>query len=365
MSSKAKILVTSAAGKTGLQVSMRLLSLGHPIRAIVRRDDARAAALRSAGAEVMVGDVYAVPDMRRAMKGVQRAYHCAPTAPNGQLFSGVFATAAVEERVEHVVTLGQWLSSPHHPSHFTREVWLSEQMLATLPDTTLTIVNPGWFADNYFMVMGMAAQLGVMPMPLGDGDTAKNAPPSNEAMAAVAAAALADPATHAGKTYRPTGPELLSPNQIADAMGQALGRRVRYMPVSEKMFHKALTANPPGNFSFQALSQLTLYAQEYRRGTFAVGGATDVVQTVGGLPAESFVETARREAQKRPETRRTLGNRMAGIWGFMKTGMTPAPNLPRILRHADLHMPADATLAIDSAEWRSTHGAAPKLVKAA
>lgn len=365
MSRKPTVLVTSGAGKTGLQVALQLRRKGLGVRAFVRKDDARSAKLRAAGAEVFIGNQYAIRDMRKAMAGVQRAYHCAPTAPNGLHFGAVFAAAAAEAGLEHVVMLGQWLAQPDHPSVFTRDVWLSEQMLKTLPNTGLTVVNPGWFADNYFMVMGLAAQLGVMPMPLGDGDKKKNAPPSNEAIGAVAAAALADPAAHAGQTYRPTGPELLSPNEIAEAMGQAMGRKVRYMPISEKLFHKALTANPPGNYSHQALSQLTLYAREYQRGTFAVGGATDIVETVGGVPAESFVETARREAANRPETRHSTANRLAGIWAFVKTGITPAPNLEKKIRALDLPLLPEGEMSADSAEWRKTHAPEPRIFSAA
>jgi len=40
-------------------------------------------------------------------------------------------------------------------------------------------------------------------------EDSRNAPPSNEDIARVAVAALMDPARHAGKSYRPTGPELL------------------------------------------------------------------------------------------------------------------------------------------------------------
>ena len=83
MPSKPKILVTSAAGKTGLQTALQLRRLDYPVRAFVRQRDARSRALEAAGAEIYVGDQYAVADMRQAMTGVQRAYHCAPTAPNG------------------------------------------------------------------------------------------------------------------------------------------------------------------------------------------------------------------------------------------------------------------------------------------
>ncbi len=268
MSIKPKILVTSAAGNTGIPTTLQLLEKGYPVRAFVRRNDHRAKRLEDAGAEIFVGDQYSIADMRRAMDGVRRAYHCAPTAPNALHFGAVFAIAAQEAKLEHVVMLGQWLSDPDHPSMITREVWLNEEVLKLLPDTTLTVNNVGWFAENYFMgVLEPIAQLGILPMPLGDGNVKRNAPPSNEDIAAVTIAALVDPATHAGKVYRPTGPELLSPNDIAAIMGKVLGRKVRYQDISEAMLLKALRVQ---GFAEAMPTQLALYAKEYRRGAFAI-----------------------------------------------------------------------------------------------
>jgi hypothetical protein len=54
------ILVTGAAGQLGAvgrTVTGLLLDRGFPVRAMVRREDDRAEALRSAGAEVVVGDL--------------------------------------------------------------------------------------------------------------------------------------------------------------------------------------------------------------------------------------------------------------------------------------------------------------------
>ena len=53
-------------------------------------------------------------------------------------------------------------------------------------------------------------------------------------------------------------------------MARVLGRRVRYMDISERMMTKALRAQPPANYSEAAVSQLAIYAEEYRRGAFAV-----------------------------------------------------------------------------------------------
>ncbi|MCP5084008.1 MAG: NmrA family NAD(P)-binding protein [Alphaproteobacteria bacterium] len=328
MPRKPNILITSAGGKTGLQTALQLLQNGYAVRAFLRRNDQRATRLKEAGAEIFIGDQYSVRDMRQAMAGVQRAYHCAPTAPNGLHFGAVFAAAAFEAGIEHVVSLSQWLSQPEHPSQFTREVWLNDTMLEMLPDASVTTVNVGWFADNYFMVLEPAAQLGLLPMPLGDGAEKKNAPPSNEDIAAVAAGALMDPAAHAGKVYRPTGPKLLSPNEIAETLGKVMGRTVRYQDISEAMFQKALSAVPPPNYSDAMLTQLTFYVEEYRRGTFAVNAPTDAVEQVAGRPAEDFETIARRVVAERPDAVRPQAA-ACGLWRISSKSPSPAAPMLR------------------------------------
>ena len=47
---KPKILVTTAGGKTGMPTALQLLEKDYPVRAFVRREDARSDMLRTAGA---------------------------------------------------------------------------------------------------------------------------------------------------------------------------------------------------------------------------------------------------------------------------------------------------------------------------
>ncbi|QDG75814.1 NmrA family NAD(P)-binding protein [Labrenzia sp. PHM005] len=358
MSTLPNILVTSAAGKTGLPLTLQLLEKAFPVRAFVRKRDNRSDLLAKAGAEIIVGDQYALSDMRKAMAGMQRAYQCAPTAPNGLHYNAVFTVAAVEAQLEHVVTLGQWLSAADHPSLFTREIYLSDTLIRMPSGMTVTSVNPGWFADNYLMVLDMAAHLGLFAMPLGEGSVKKNAPPSNEDIASVAAAALIDPTSHAGKTYRPTGPELLSPNDIAAAMGRALGRKVSYMDISEKMMTKALRAHPPSNYSEAAVSQLAIYAEEYRRGAFAVTAPTDHVAKVGGRLPETFESIVRRTIAERPDLKARFSKRIGALAGFAKMLLTPALDLDEIQRERDYVRIAQPQFCQDTPEWQETHSSA-------
>jgi nucleoside-diphosphate-sugar epimerase len=62
------ILVTGAAGATGAigrNLTAMLLAEGHKVRALVRREDERADALRRLGAEVVQGDVTDLASMHR------------------------------------------------------------------------------------------------------------------------------------------------------------------------------------------------------------------------------------------------------------------------------------------------------------
>jgi uncharacterized protein YbjT (DUF2867 family) len=359
MSTKPKILVTSATGKTGTPTVLQLLEKGFPVRAFVRKLDRRSEALERAGAEIFVGNQYSITDMRAAMAGVKRAYQCAPGAPNVLYFCAAFTAAAYEANLEHVVTLGQWLSSADHHSPMTRAVYMGDILIKMRPETTVTTINVGWFAENYMTGLETAAQLGVFSMPLGDGNVKKNAAPSNEDIASVAVGALVDPATHAGKTYRPTGPELISPNEIAAAMGRALGRKVKYRDIPEKMMLKAYKAlgalGAASNYSETGAYQIRLYADEYRRGAFAVNAPTRDVETVGGRTPESFESIARRYVAERPDLKPSFTGKLKSIGSFLKILVTRAPDINAIAAQKDFVMVKDPTFCLDDAEWRESH----------
>ena len=202
---KPTILVTAATGRTGLPLVADLRRQGFPVRAVVRIRDARSRGLELLGAEPVVADLYDPDQLADAMRGVARAYYCPPIQPFMIQSAAAFAVAAADAKLEQVVLMSQWLSSPSHPALMTRQTWLADHLMAMVPRAAVTILNPGYFADNYLRLIGFAAQLGVWPSLVGD---SRNAPPSNHDMAAVAAAVLADPDRHApaGGTGRPARP---------------------------------------------------------------------------------------------------------------------------------------------------------------
>src|SRR6202048_594664 len=71
------ILVTGAAGAVGgigRNLTESLLARGHKVRAMVRREDERAEALRRLGAEVVECDLTDLASMHRAIEGCGRIY---------------------------------------------------------------------------------------------------------------------------------------------------------------------------------------------------------------------------------------------------------------------------------------------------
>lgn len=344
-----KILVTGATGRTGAAVVSELLQAGYPVRAMVRREDVRAAALRAQGAEIAVADMADFERVGAALRGVQRAYWLPPYDPAMLTGANVFAAAAREARLESLVVLSQWLASPTHPAFLTRQHWLVDRLFATLPNTALTVVNPGFFAESpYLATIGMAAHLGILPWPFGAGSSA---PPSVNDIARVAVAALVDPQRHAGRTYRPTGPELLSGDDMADVLSRVLGRAVRRVPTPLWLFLKGahLDGQPPA-----LLSCMAHYVEEHVRGTFARGAPNDVVAQVTGRAPESFESVARRVAA-RPENRPGAARTLREFARFLALPFARTPNLRRYLHGLHIPPPAVAQYADESAVWRREH----------
>jgi uncharacterized protein YbjT (DUF2867 family) len=331
---------------------VQLLQRGYPVRALVRRADARAERLRKVGAEVFVGSLADPADLERALLDVQRAYFCPPWGPDLAQIVSTFAVAAEDAHLESVVALSQWLASPRHPSVATRGLWLMERSLPRIPGAGVTIVNPGFFADNYMRLLEPIAQLGVMPMPLGEGG---NAPPSNEDIARVAVGALLDPVRHAGKVYRPTGPRLLSPTEIAESFGRVLGRSVRYVDMPPRMFRKALRALGVSPFE---QSQLRFYLEDYRRNAFAVGGPTDAVERVAGRAPEDFETVARRYVAACPEAKRSIGGTARALWNLARILLTPPLDLDEVERIQGHSRVKGSEFVDESTVWRAAHAEA-------
>jgi hypothetical protein len=236
----------------------------------------------------------------------------------------------------------------------TRQHWLVDRLFSMTPGVAHTIVRPGIFADGYLATIGTAVHLGIFPWMYGN---SYNAPPSNEDIARVAAAALMDPARHAGKSYRPTGPELLGTEDIAKAIGRAIGRSVRYVPTPTWLFMKAARMS---GYPIDLFSGIRYYVEDHERGAFEFAAPTTDVLDVTGRPAEDFETIARRYAAPF-RNQRTFANWLREFARFLLTPLYPGFNFDRYDRELRRPFPSQSQFATESKVWRREHDIAAAL----
>jgi uncharacterized protein YbjT (DUF2867 family) len=231
------ILVTGTAGDIGAigrHLTAMLLDKGHQVRALVRREDERAEALRQMGAEVVQGDLTDLDSMHRAIAGIKRIYFGMSVSPT--YLEATINTAAVARHhgVEAFVNMSQMTvtqmsitettNSPQHKLH-----WLAEQALAWsgLPIVT---VRPTVFLEGFFLRLAAAGirDSDELALPLGN---SKTSPISAVDVARAVSVILDDPASHIGQVYNLTGFESADLNHYAHVFSEALGRTIRYRNV--------------------------------------------------------------------------------------------------------------------------------------
>src|SRR6202030_1224368 len=164
----------------------------------------------------------------------------------------------------------------------------------------------------------------------------------------------------AGKTYRPTGPKLLGAQDMADAIGRAVGRKVRVLPTPPWMLMKTARV---GGFPIDVFSNVRYYVDDHKRGAFELGAPTTDVLDVTGQPAEDFETIARRYAAL-PHNRRTRGNLFREFAQFLIAPVSSGFNLDRYDRELRRPFPSQPQFAPESKVWRREH-AIPEAAKPA
>ena len=95
---KPRILVLTAAGRTGMPVALQLLDEGFPVTAFVHKADQRSERLQAKGADIVVGSLTDINDMRTAMAGAKRAYFCVPSSEGNLKAAALFTVVAAEQK---------------------------------------------------------------------------------------------------------------------------------------------------------------------------------------------------------------------------------------------------------------------------
>ncbi len=292
------ILVTGAAGQLGAvgrTVTSLLLDRGIPVRAMVRREDERAASLRTAGAEVVVGNLLEPADVYRVVKGCQRVYFSMSVSPGYLEAALIMAAVAREVRVNTLVNMSQMTVSQMSiqnttPSHQQRQHWLSEQafMWSGVPVVT---IRPTMFLESFFPLAGPTIRdRSRIELPFGRG---KTSPVAAADVARVVAAVLSHPGPHIGQIYELTGPRSQDMHGVAREFSDALNRDVTYSDIPPEDWDRHLqNQQVPEHLALHLMTMAELHrAGRYDR-------MADGVQLVTGLPAMSIREFVSLHADK-------------------------------------------------------------------
>ncbi len=273
MSSR-RILVTAATGETGRYTTDLLLNEGFAVRAFVHRADERSDKLKARGAEIVVGDLLELDDVRSALKDVNAAYYIYPIRPGLIDATAYFAQAAKDAGLDGVVNMSQILARYESKSHAARDHWIAERVF-DWPGVPVTHIRPTFFAQWLIYphsrkhIPWSAAQIS---SPVGNGRHAPIAVEVTQALRSIAAI-LANPAAHKGQVYRLCGPIEMDQAAIAKAVGDVLDRQVDYEPITIDAYRKRL--EDAGVMPPFLIQHLCAVAQDYQDGIFA--GRDDVI----------------------------------------------------------------------------------------
>ncbi|MEM8855062.1 MAG: NmrA family NAD(P)-binding protein [Pseudomonadota bacterium] len=261
------ILVIGATGKTGSRIANRLEAKGVPVRHGSRRAP-------------LPFDWEDEATWGPALKGVAAAYvsYFPDLAFPGAVDKvSALCAAAKQAGVERLVLLSG--RGEHHAR-------LGEEAVRA-SGIPFTLVRAAWFAQNFSEgYLRDPILAGCLPMPGGD---VVEPIIDVEDIADVATAALTQDG-HEGALYEVTGPRLMTFAQMAEALGAATGRPVRYEPITFEAFHGGL-ADVAGDFVadvFTAIARETLDGRNAH--------ITDGVQRAIGRPPRDFVTFAREAA---------------------------------------------------------------------
>jgi len=291
------ILVTGAAGRVGgigRTVTELLSKQGRAVRAMVRKDDERAQALRDMGAEVVVGDLLDLDSVHRAVAGCEKMYFGTSISDSYLAAAVNVAAVAKHHAVKAFINMSQMTlsqmsitettASPQHKLQ-----WLAEQALdwSGLP---VVHVRPTVLFEGFFLILtpDSVRKSSQIQLPFGEG---KTSPITVGDVARVIATLLANPQPHIGKTYHLTGPQSEDMHFFAQEYSKALGRTITYQDIPVEPWREGLLER---GLPVHLVNHLATMADLHRAGRY--DRMSDDVLNLTGKRPRSVQEVVRENA---------------------------------------------------------------------
>ena len=283
------ILVTGAAGLSGSAVIREFSRNGVAVRALVR-DRSKAVALAELpGVELVEGDMARKETLDRVLAGIDRALMI--SSPNLQMLETQcrFVDACKAAGVAHVVKFSGKESNVGFDATkflFTRMHGEIERYLEA-SGLVWTHLRPCQFMQVYLWEAPSIAGKGLLRLPLDD---VRLSPVDVEDIARIACALLTQGGHH-GRALEITGPQALSMAEIANAIGEATGKPVRYQKTSIEEYRRGMEAAGLPPFFVDALIEEALERLRHPQSRVDLG-----THELFGIKPTTFAEFARRHA---------------------------------------------------------------------
>jgi uncharacterized protein YbjT (DUF2867 family) len=278
------ILLTGITGNIGGATARALLAQGVHFRALVR-DLGKAAPWAEKGVELVQGELEDAAAVTRALAGIDRALL---VMPNGELQERTelsFVHAAKQAGLAWIIKLSspeavRGTTSPIPLAHIAAEDAIKASGMKW------TLVRPSFYMQNFRGSVKTARATGKLSMPMGNGTVALT---DNEDSGQFIAHILTDPnpAPHQGQCYDITGPDpVMNFNQVAQAIGEAIGQKVVYDDCDAKAFQEAIRPFHRNQWHSDAVARLFAEISNGR----TPGHRTDTFQKIMGRPGRSLKE---------------------------------------------------------------------------
>jgi uncharacterized protein YbjT (DUF2867 family) len=242
--------ITGITGKVGGEVARNLLAAGKQVRAVVR-DGRRGEEWAKLGCEVSVADIGDATALAQAFAGTAGVFLMVPPNfdpepgfPEARAMAVALRVALQRAQPPGVVYLST-IGAQAEQANLLSQHTVIEQALADV-EIPITFLRPGWFMENSSWDVAPARERGVIPSYLAPLD--KPVPMVATADIGRVAAELIQEGWSGHRIVELEGPRRVSPNEIADAFAELLGRSVRMEEVPrdtwESLFRSQGMKNP-------------------------------------------------------------------------------------------------------------------------
>jgi uncharacterized protein YbjT (DUF2867 family) len=280
------ILVTGASGTVGSEVVRQLQKASAPFRAAFH-SEAKAAKAREGKIDAVVIDYDKPETIEAALKGVDVFFLLSAGGATQIAQEERAVKAAKKAGVKHVVKLSAW--GTETDSFSFAHIHRAGEKAIEASGLQWTFLRPNGFMQNVANYSGSTIKSqGAIYSSAGDSKTSAI---DVRDIAAVAVKVLTAPSAHEGKAYPLSGPEALSNDDMASRLSAAIGKTVKYVPLSDADYKSGmLGAGIPADYADALLDLLAFYKR---------GGAsqvTDDVKQITGRDPITFDQYARDNA---------------------------------------------------------------------